>query len=73
VRGEGRLAICPNCGKEITFLKNYIHGCMVEYNFDGESYEFIRCVGGTLEEFCCPECGYKITEDEQQARKFLKG
>jgi len=45
------MAICPNCGKRITFLKNYVHGCTVEYIFDGESYEFVDCVGGSLEEF----------------------
>ena len=67
------MARCPNCGREIRFLKNYVHGCTVEYIFDGDNYEFVDCVGGTLEEFCCPECGYKITEDEQQAKKFLKG
>jgi len=30
----------------------------------GDDYEFVDCVGGSLEEYCCPECGYKITEDE---------
>jgi len=39
----------------------------------GDGCQFVRCVGGTLEEYCCPECGYKLTEDEQQAKKFLKG
>jgi len=69
------MARCPNCGKEIRFLKNYVHSCSLEYVFNGDRYEFIRCVyvGGSPQEFCCPECGYKITEDEQEAKKFLKG
>jgi len=67
------LAICPNCGKQISFLKNYVYNSVVEYNFNGSDYEFVDCHGGDLEEFCCPECGYKIIEDEQQAKKFLSG
>jgi len=67
------MARCPNCSKEINFLKNYVYGCTVEYIFDRESYEFVDCVGGSLEEYRRPGCGYKITEDEQQAKKFLKG
>jgi len=67
------LAICPNCGKRITFLKNYVYNSVVEYNFDGKDYGFVDCLSVGHEEFCCPECGYKITEGEQQAKKFLKG
>lgn len=49
------MARYSNCGREINFLKNYIHGCMVEYNFDGASYGFVDCVGSSLKEYCCPE------------------
>ena len=38
------MARCPNCGKEIRFLKNYVHSCSLEYVFNGDRYEFIRCV-----------------------------
>ena len=49
------MARYSNCGREINFLKNYIHGCMVEYNFDRASYGFVDSVGSSLKEFCCSE------------------
>jgi len=67
------MAICPSCGREISFLKNYVYNSIVEYYYDGQGYELVDCYGGDLEEFCCPECGYKIAEDEQQAKKLLNG
>ena len=67
------MPVCPRCGKEIHFLKNYVYDCVNEYDFDGEGYHFVDCVEGKAEEYCCPYCGAVLFDNEEDARKFLKG
>ena len=71
------MPVCPKCGKQIDFLKNYVYSCTNEYilriTSTGEpEYKFIDAVDGESEEFCCPECGAKLFEEEADAINFLK-
>ena len=60
--------ICPNCKKEIKFLK------VLEYRYDysidkeEENYEFV--LGDSY--FCCPSCFHIICDNIQDARKILR-
>ena len=71
------MPVCPKCGKQINFLKNYVYSCTNEYalkvsNTGEPEYEFIDVIGGEREEFCCPECGERLFEKEEDAVNFLK-
>jgi transcription initiation factor IIE alpha subunit len=70
---------CPNCGKDIDFLKNYVSGITEEFNFTVDDrgypeYEHVDDLdAGADSEFCCPECGATLFVDEEDAINFLLG
>jgi predicted RNA-binding Zn-ribbon protein involved in translation (DUF1610 family) len=70
---------CPKCGKEIDSLKCVRTGITYEYYFyineDGEGdYEWEDDLSeDDVREFYCPECYELLFEDEEGAKRFLKG
>ena len=63
---------CPNCNKDITWLRNYTKAEKV-YAFNGISYDEIDEIIMTdePEEFQCPQCDETLATKEDEAVKFL--
>jgi predicted RNA-binding Zn-ribbon protein involved in translation (DUF1610 family) len=73
---------CPNCGKEIDFLKNYVSNATDEFNFSLNDkgkpvYEYVDTLAMSESEddniYACPECGQTLFTNEKDAIEFLKG
>lgn len=65
--------ICPHCKKEIHILKN-LQSVYVEWDMDDKGEYDNMLIGesiGDLNDWNCPECGFTIAEEEQEAIDFL--
>ena len=71
---------CPNCGKDIHYLNISEVWEVYEYGYaevdengelfwEWENTEYENKIGETV--YACPECGYEIAEDEEEAGEFL--
>jgi len=60
--------ICPNCKKEIKFLKVLEHRFDYSISEDEENYDFV--LGDSY--FCCPFCFHIICNNIKDARKYLE-
>ncbi|MEM2352147.1 MAG: hypothetical protein QXT26_07045 [Thermoproteota archaeon] len=70
---------CPNCGREIDHLINYVTNVTEEFRLflteDGEpDYQYVdTLLGGSESEYRCPECDEVLARTENDAVKFLRG
>jgi len=71
------MAICPECKKDIDYLKNYQSGekyYWLTVGKNGSEYEdrgFDADCG--TNDFECPECSEVLFTDETKAVRFLRG
>jgi len=70
------LAKCPECGAEITYLKNFCFNATVEYKWSVTPNGSINCDEQTMtdydeEEYWCPVCDAILTTSEDEAKDIL--
>ena len=65
------MPFCPKCGKEIDYL-HYWENALNTAKFDGEHYHDWDTVETYEYGYECPECGFPLFSNEDDAIKFLK-
>ena len=69
---------CPECGKEISYLVNYVSNITEKFTFTvsdrGEpEYEYVDTYSfGSESVYVCPVCDEELFANEEEAIKFLR-